>query len=49
MQLEDNMFLEEDKKGKNFIMKNLLPRKIKTIENIPWINQPMIDWNVQVL
>ena len=49
--LEDNNFLIEEKKDKNwdFIILWLKPREPMKVENIPWINQPMLDWNVQVL
>lgn len=50
-QLEDKVFFNEDKKDKkwDFIVKTLLPPEPFTPENIPWINQAMLDWNVQVL
>lgn len=48
---EDNNFLIEEKKDKawEFVMLSLKPREPIIVENIPWINQPMLDWNVQVL
>lgn len=39
---------KKDKKGE-FIHYTLPPQEEIIIENIPWITQSMLDWNVQVL
>lgn len=49
-QLEDS-FLNEEQKDKKwkYVIKTLLPQKPIIPEKVPWINQAMLDWNVQVL
>ena len=51
MKQVDDSFLLGEKKDKTwkFIMKTLMPKPRRVLENIPWINQPMLDWSVQVI